>query len=115
MQRWEKMSLLKFQDKNGVVIQYYNDKTKGCRGPVLRKGGRRWLEGNELDVNADIIVGQSAKKCLVAKLGDCAGGSRWFSSLFYGGGPGDSNFIGGVSRSGQEGVQPDISEKNESC
>jgi hypothetical protein len=49
-----KNSLLKFQDKNGVVIQYYNDKTKDAA--VLRKGGRCWLEGNELDVNADIIV-----------------------------------------------------------
>lgn len=55
MKRWEKTGLLKFQDKNGDGrIQYYNDKTKNeaAKGKAEAAG---W-KGNELTVNADIIV-----------------------------------------------------------
>ncbi len=55
MKRWEKTGLLKFEDKNGDGrIQYYNDKTKDAK--VLEKAAAAGWKGNELDVNADIIV-----------------------------------------------------------
>jgi cation/acetate symporter len=55
MKRWEKTGLLKFQDKNGDGrIQYYNDKTKDPK--ALEKIAAAGWKGNELDVNADIIV-----------------------------------------------------------
>jgi cation/acetate symporter len=55
MKRWEKTGLLKFEDKNGDGrIQYYNDKTKDAA--VLQKAEAAGWKGNELDVNADIIV-----------------------------------------------------------
>ncbi len=55
MKRWEKTGLLKFTDKNGDGrIQYYNDKTKNA--DVLKKAEAAGWKGNELDVNADIIV-----------------------------------------------------------
>ncbi len=55
MKRWEKTGLLKFEDKNGDGrIQYYNDKTKDAG--VLAKAGEAGWKGNELTVNADIIV-----------------------------------------------------------
>ncbi|ODS62607.1 MAG: cation acetate symporter [Acidovorax sp. SCN 65-108] len=55
MKRWETTGLLKFQDKNGDGrIQYYNDKTKDKA--VLDKAAAAGWKGNELDVNADIIV-----------------------------------------------------------
>jgi cation/acetate symporter len=55
MKRWEKTGLLKFQDKNGDGrIQYYNDKTKDAK--ALEKIEAAGWKGNELDVNADIIV-----------------------------------------------------------
>jgi cation/acetate symporter len=51
MKRWEVTGLLKFEDKNGDGrIQYYNDKSTD---PKFAAAG--WA-GNELDVNADIIV-----------------------------------------------------------
>jgi len=51
MKRWEVTGLLKFTDKNGDGrIQYYNDKSKD---PKFEAAG--W-KGNELTVNADIIV-----------------------------------------------------------
>ncbi len=55
MKRWEKTGLLKWEDKNGDGrIQYYNDKTKSdaAKGKAEAAG---W-KGNELTVNADIIV-----------------------------------------------------------
>jgi cation/acetate symporter len=55
MKRWEKTGLLKWEDKNGDDrIQYYNDKTKNeaAKGKAEAAG---W-KGNELTVNADIIV-----------------------------------------------------------
>jgi cation/acetate symporter len=55
MKRWEKTGLLKFADKNGDGrIQYYNDKTKDKA--VLDKAEAAGWKGNELTVNADIIV-----------------------------------------------------------
>jgi len=55
MKRWEKTGLLKFQDKNGDGrIQYYNDATKNAE--VLKKAEAAGWKGNELSVNADIIV-----------------------------------------------------------
>ncbi|MDP3206255.1 MAG: VC_2705 family sodium/solute symporter, partial [Hydrogenophaga sp.] len=55
MKRWEKTGLLKWEDKNGDGrIQYYNDATKNevAKGKAQAAG---W-KGNELTVNADIIV-----------------------------------------------------------
>jgi cation/acetate symporter len=55
MKRWEVTGLLKFEDKNGDGrIQYYNDKTKNQA--VLDKAAAAGWAGNELSVNADIIV-----------------------------------------------------------
>jgi len=55
MKRWEKTGLLKFEDKNGDGrIQYYNDKTKN--DAVKAKAEAAGWKGNELTVNADIIV-----------------------------------------------------------
>ncbi len=55
MARWEKTGLLKFEDKNGDGrIQYYNDKTKDQ--VVIDKATAAGWKGNELTVNADIIV-----------------------------------------------------------
>ena len=55
MKRWEATGLLKFTDKNGDGrIQYYNDKTKNAEAQA-KATGAGW-KGNELDVNADIIV-----------------------------------------------------------
>jgi cation/acetate symporter len=55
MKRWEKTGLLKFDDKNGDGrIQYYNDKTKDPE--VIKKAEAAGWKGNELSVNADIIV-----------------------------------------------------------
>ena len=55
MKRWEKTGLLKFEDKNGDGrIQYYNDKTKDETAKA--KAEAAGWKGNELTVNADIIV-----------------------------------------------------------
>ncbi|MEO8248486.1 MAG: sodium:solute symporter family protein [Burkholderiales bacterium] len=55
MKRWETTGLLKFEDKNGDGrIQYYNDKTTNAE--VKQKAEAAGWKGNELDVNADIIV-----------------------------------------------------------
>ncbi len=55
MKRWEKTGLLKFEDKNGDGrIQYYNDKSNNA--DFQQKAGGAGWKGNELDVNADIIV-----------------------------------------------------------
>jgi cation/acetate symporter len=55
MKRWEKTGLLKFEDKNGDGrIQYYNDKSKNADAKA--KAEAAGWKGNELTVNADIIV-----------------------------------------------------------
>ena len=55
MKRWEKTGLLKFTDKNGDGrIQYYNDKSKD--EAFKAKADAAGWKGNELEVNADIIV-----------------------------------------------------------
>ncbi|MBK9441951.1 MAG: cation acetate symporter [Comamonadaceae bacterium] len=55
MKRWEKTGLLKFTDKNADGrIQYYNDKSKN-EAAVAKATAAGW-KGNELEVNADIIV-----------------------------------------------------------
>jgi cation/acetate symporter len=55
MKRWETTGLLKFEDKNGDGrIQYYNDKTKNAE--FKKKADAAGWKGNELNVNADIIV-----------------------------------------------------------
>ncbi|MCB2017707.1 MAG: VC_2705 family sodium/solute symporter, partial [Hydrogenophaga sp.] len=55
MARWEKTGLLKWEDKNGDGrIQYYNDKTKN-EAAKAKAEAAGW-KGNELTVNADIIV-----------------------------------------------------------
>jgi len=55
MKRWEKTGLLKWEDKNGDGrIQFYNSATKN--EAVLAKAEAAGWKGNELTVNADIIV-----------------------------------------------------------
>jgi cation/acetate symporter len=55
MKRWEKTGLLKWEDKNGDGrIQYYNDKSKN--DAFKAKAEAAGWKGNELEVNADIIV-----------------------------------------------------------
>jgi len=55
MKRWEKTGLLKWEDKNADGrIQYYNEATKN-EAAKAKAGAAGW-KGNELTVNADIIV-----------------------------------------------------------
>ena len=55
MKRWEKTGLLKFADKNGDGrIQFYNDKSKNA--DFNAKADAAGWKGNELTVNADIMV-----------------------------------------------------------
>jgi cation/acetate symporter len=55
MKRWEKTGLLKFKDANeDGRIQYYNDKTKNADAKA-KMDAAGW-KGNELTVNADIVV-----------------------------------------------------------
>jgi cation/acetate symporter len=55
MKRWERTGLLKWEDKNGDGrIQFYNSATKNPE--VLAKAEAAGWKGNELTVNADIIV-----------------------------------------------------------
>lgn len=55
MKRWERTGLLKWDDKNSDGrIQYYNSATKNP--DVLAKAEAAGWKGNELTVNADIVV-----------------------------------------------------------
>jgi cation/acetate symporter len=55
MKRWERTGLLKWEDKNGDGrIQYYNDRSTNPEAKA-RAAAAGW-GGNELTVNADIIV-----------------------------------------------------------
>jgi len=66
MKRWEKTGLLKFEDKNGDGrIQYYNDKSKNA--DFQKKAGDAGWKGNELSVNADIIVLANPEIALLPK------------------------------------------------
>ncbi|MGL1834792.1 sodium:solute symporter family protein [Rhodocyclaceae bacterium SMB388] len=62
MKRWEQTGLLRWEDKNGDGrIQYYNDGTlRGVPGKpsaeILSRAEQAGWKGNELTVNADIIV-----------------------------------------------------------
>jgi len=55
MKRWEVTGLLKWEDKNGDGrIQIFNDKTKN-EAAIAKAAAAGWA-GNELTVNADIVV-----------------------------------------------------------
>jgi len=55
MKRWERTGLLRFEDKNGDGrIQYYNDATRNATAKANAEAAG-W-KGNELTVNADIMV-----------------------------------------------------------
>lgn len=55
MKRWENTGLLTWEDKNNDGrIQYYNDQTEDA--DVLARADAAGWRGNELEVNADIIV-----------------------------------------------------------
>ncbi len=113
MKRWEKTGLLKFEDKNGDGrIQYYNDKTKS--DAVKAKAEAAGWKGNELTVNADIIVLANPE---IALLPD------WVIALVAAGGLAAAlstaagllmAISAAVSHDLVKGVfAPDISEKNE--
>jgi cation/acetate symporter len=113
MKRWEKTGLLKFEDKNGDGrIQFYNSATKNA--DVLAKAEAAGWKGNELTVNADIIVLANpeiaqlpnwvialvAAGGLAAALSTAAGLLLAISSAI------SHDLIKGA-------IKPDISEKNE--
>jgi cation/acetate symporter len=113
MKRWEKTGLLKWEDKNGDSrIQYYNDKTKNeaAKGKAEAAG---W-KGNELTVNADIIVLANPEIALLP---------NWVIALVAAGGLAAAlstaaglllAISSAVSHDLIKGaINPDISEKNE--
>lgn len=113
MKRWEKTGLLKFEDKNGDGrIQYYNDKTKDPA--VKAKADAAGWKGNELSVNADIIVLANPEIALLP---------NWVIALVAAGGLAAAlstaagllmAISSAVSHDLVKGVfVPDISEKNE--
>ena len=113
MKRWEKTGLLKFEDKNGDGrIQYYNDKTKNA--DVKAKADAAGWKGNELTVNADIIVLANPEIALLP---------NWVIALVAAGGLAAAlstaagllmAISAAVSHDLVKGVfNPDISEKNE--
>jgi cation/acetate symporter len=113
MKRWEKTGLLKFEDKNGDGrIQYYNDKTKNA--DVTAKAQAAGWKGNELTVNADIIVLANPEIALLP---------NWVIALVAAGGLAAAlstaagllmAISAAVSHDLVKGIfKPDISEKNE--
>lgn len=113
MARWEKTGLLKFEDKNGDGrIQYYNDKTKSADAKA--KAEAAGWKGNELTVNADIIVLANPEIALLP---------NWVIALVAAGGLAAAlstaagllmAISSAVSHDLVKGVfAPDISEKNE--
>lgn len=113
MKRWEKTGLLKFEDKNGDGrIQYYNDKTKNADAKA--KAEAAGWKGNELTVNADIIVLANPEIALLP---------NWVIALVAAGGLAAAlstaagllmAISSAVSHDLVKGVfNPDISEKNE--
>ena len=113
MKRWETTGLLKFEDKNGDGrIQYYNDKTKNA--DVKAKMDAAGWKGNELSVNADIMVMANPEIALLP---------NWVIALVAAGGLAAAlstaagllmAISAAVSHDLIKGVfVPDISEKNE--
>ncbi len=113
MRRWERTGLLKFEDKNGDGrIQYYNAATKDPA--VLAKANAAGWKGNELTVNADIIVLANPEIALLP---------NWVIALVAAGGLAAAlstaagllmAISSAVSHDLIKGVfKPDISEKNE--
>lgn len=113
MKRWEKTGLLKFADKNGDGrIQYYNDKTKSPE--ALKKAEAAGWKGNELTVNADIIVLANPEIALLP---------NWVIALVAAGGLAAAlstaagllmAISSAISHDLVKGIfKPDISEKNE--
>jgi cation/acetate symporter len=113
MKRWEKTGLLKFEDKNGDGrIQYYNDKTKNAEAKA--KAEAAGWKGNELTVNADIIVLANPEIALAAELGDRAGGCRWSGcGAVDRRRPADGHLVGRLARPGEGRLRPNISDKGE--
>ena len=113
MKRWEKTGLLKWEDKNGDGrIQYYNDKTTN---PEMKaKFDAAGWKGNELNVNADIMVMANPEIALLP---------NWVIALVAAGGLAAAlstaagllmAISAAVSHDLIKGVfVPDISEKNE--
>ena len=113
MKRWETTGLLKFEDKNGDGrIQYYNDKTTN---PEMKaKFDAAGWKGNELNVNADIMVMANPEIALLP---------NWVIALVAAGGLAAAlstaagllmAISAAVSHDLIKGVfVPDISEKNE--
>ncbi len=113
MKRWEKTGLLKFTDKNGDGrIQYYNDATKNPDAKA--KAAAAGWKGNELAVNADIIVLANPEIALLP---------NWVIALVAAGGLAAAlstaagllmAISSAVSHDLVKGIfAPDISEKNE--
>ena len=113
MKRWEKTGLLKFKDANGDGrIQYYNDKTKNPEAKA--KAEAAGWKGNELTVNADIIVLANPEIALLP---------NWVIALVAAGGLAAAlstaagllmAISSAVSHDLVKGIfAPDISEKNE--
>jgi len=112
MKRWEKTGLLKWEDKNGDGrIQYYNDKSKSDEFKAKAEGAG-W-KGNELTVNADIIVLANPEIALLPNwvialvAAGCVGGALTGAGLFIA-------ISAAISHDLIKNVfVPDISEKNE--
>jgi cation/acetate symporter len=113
MKRWERTGLLKWDDKNGDGrIQYYNSNTKNAE--VLGKAEAAGWKGNELTVNADIIVLANPEIALLP---------NWVIALVAAGGLAAAlstaaglllAISSAVSHDLIKGaIKPDISEKNE--
>lgn len=113
MKRWEKTGLLKFTDKNGDGrIQYYNEATKNPEAKA--KAEAAGWKGNELTVNADIIVLANPEIALLP---------NWVIALVAAGGLAAAlstaagllmAISSAVSHDLVKGIfAPDISEKNE--
>jgi len=113
MARWEKTGLLKWEDKNGDGrIQYYNDATKNAE--AAGKAEQAGWQGNELTVNADIMVMANPEIALLP---------NWVIALVAAGGVAAAlstaaGLLLAISSAVSHDliknvIKPDISEKNE--
>ena len=113
MARWEKTGLLKWEDKNGDGrIQYYNDATKNAE--AAGKAEQAGWKGNELTVNADIMVMANPEIALLP---------NWVIALVAAGGVAAAlstaaGLLLAISSAVSHDliknvIKPDISEKNE--